>query len=130
MTVSGQVTLYQKDSVLPLAVKVWMMFELPLVGELEPARAAKVPECAPLDTIDVAAPLVVQPENVPVSNPPLVIPPPPEGLIVQVKLADPLALVVSVAFTVTLYVFAVVGVPEIRPLAELMDRPAGRPVAL
>jgi hypothetical protein len=32
--------------------------------------------------------------------------------------------------TVTLEVAAVVGVPEIRPVVELIDRPAGRPVAL
>ena len=41
-----------------------------------------------------------------------------------------LAPVLSVAVTVTLSVPAVVGVPEIRPLLELMDRPAGSPVAL
>jgi len=64
-----------------------------------------VPECAPEETIEVAAPLVVQPEKVPVSNPPLVTPPPPpppEVPIVQVKLADPETLVVSVAVAVTL----------------------------
>ncbi len=55
---------------------------------------------------------------------------PPAGLIVQVKLAEPEALVVSFAVTVTLEVPAVVGVPEMRPEEELMDRPAGRPVAL
>ena len=42
----------------------------------------------------------------------------------------PLAPVPSVAVTVTLDVPAVVGVPEIRPVAELIDRPAGSPVAL
>src|SRR5579859_1371784 len=52
------------------------------------------------------------------------------GLIVHVKLALPWAPVVSVAVTVTLLLPAVVGVPEIRPLLELMDRPAGRPLAL
>ncbi len=55
---------------------------------------------------------------------------PPLELIVQVKLADPDALVVSFAVTVTLEVPAVVGVPEMRPEEELMDSPAGRPVAL
>ena len=55
---------------------------------------------------------------------------PPLGLIVQEKLAEPEALVVSVAVTVTLEVAAVVGVPEIRPEEELIDRPAGRPLAL
>ena len=34
------------------------------------------------------------------------------------------------AVTVTLEVPAVVGVPEISPVEELMDSPAGRPVAL
>ena len=36
----------------------------------------------------------------------------------------------SVAVTVTVLVPAVVGVPEIRPVAALIDSPAGRPVAL
>ena len=49
---------------------------------------------------------------------------------VQVKVADPDALVVSFAVTVTLPELTVVGVPEIRPVVELIDRPAGRPVAL
>ena len=35
----------------------------------------------------------------------------------------------SFAVTVTEPVPGVVGVPEIRPEAELIDRPAGRPVA-
>ena len=51
-------------------------------------------------------------------------------LIVQVKLADPDAPVVSLAVTVVLAVAAVVGVPVIRPVEELMLSPAGRPVAL
>src|SRR5215472_8236269 len=51
-------------------------------------------------------------------------------LTVQVNVADPDAPVVSVAVTVTLPLEAVVGVPEIRPVEELMDTPAGRPVAL
>src|ERR1700733_13405438 len=51
-------------------------------------------------------------------------------LMVQVKPAAPLAPVPSVAVTVTLLLPAVVGVPEIRPVEELIDRPAGRPVAL
>src|SRR6185437_16781244 len=59
-------------------------------------------------------------------NGPVLPPPPP--LIVQVKLADPLAPVVSLAVTTGLYVPPEVGVPEIRPLLEI-DRPGGRPVA-
>src|SRR5436190_5918167 len=58
-------------------------------------------------------------------------PPPPDGLTVQVNCAEPVlaGLELSVAVTVTLYVFAVVGVPEINPVEELIDRPAGRPEA-
>ena len=51
-------------------------------------------------------------------------PPPRPELIVQVKLAEPDAPVVSLAVTVTLKVPAAVGVPEIRPVEELIDRPA------
>jgi hypothetical protein len=51
-------------------------------------------------------------------------------VMVQVKLAVPLAAVVSVAVMVTLVVPAVVGVPVIRPVLVLMDRPAGSPAAL
>src|SRR5215469_15354344 len=71
----------------------------------------------------------------PVSKPGLpsncvtVQPPPPLLLIVQLNDVDPCAPVVSVAVTVTDEVAAVVGVPEIRPLDELIDRPAGRPEA-
>jgi hypothetical protein len=46
---------------------------------------------------------------------------------VQVKLADPLAPVESVALTVTRSAPAVVGAPDIRP-EELIESPAGRPV--
>jgi hypothetical protein len=42
----------------------------------------------------------------------------------------PVAPVVSVALTVTELVPVVVGVPEIRPVAELIDNPAGSPLAL
>ena len=49
---------------------------------------------------------------------------------VQVKAAVPLAPVPSVTVTVTLEVAAVVGVPEISPVVELIDSPAGRPVAV
>src|ERR1035438_3886455 len=50
-------------------------------------------------------------------------------LTVQVNEVLPEAPVVSVAVTVTVEVPAVVGVPEIRP-EELMDSPAGSPVAV
>ena len=48
----------------------------------------------------------------------------------QVKVADPLGPVESVPVTVTLEVPAVFVVPEITPVVELIDRPAGRPLAL
>jgi hypothetical protein len=38
--------------------------------------------------------------------------------------------VVSVAVTTVVYEPAVVAVPEIRPVDELIDRPVGRPFAL
>ena len=50
-------------------------------------------------------------------------------LTVQVNAALPEAPVVSFAVTVTLLDPAVVGVPLIRPLELLIDRPAGNPVA-
>ena len=55
---------------------------------------------------------------------------PPLEFTVQLNEADPVAPVVSVAVTVTVDVPAVVGVPEISPVEELIDSPAGRPVAL
>jgi hypothetical protein len=57
-------------------------------------------------------------------------PVPVEELIAHVKDADPEAPVVSVAVTVTLLDPAVVGVPEMSPVEELIDKPAGRPLAL
>src|SRR5216684_8024094 len=56
-------------------------------------------------------------------------PPPPAVLTVQVKVVAPVAPVVSLAVTVVVEVAAVVGVPVIRP-EELIDSPAGRPVAV
>src|SRR5579863_8631438 len=58
------------------------------------------------------------------------LPPPLLVLTVQLNEADPVAPVVSFAVTVTLEVPAVVGVPEISPVVELIDSPAGRPAAL
>jgi len=55
--------------------------------------------------------------------------PPVVLLTTQLNEADPEAPVPSLAVTVAVDVAAVVGVPVIRP-EELMDRPAGRPVAL
>ena len=74
-TVSGQVTLYQNDSVeAPAgASKVWRIDESPLVTPVEPTCAANVPECGPL-VVTLVVPAEVQPARVPVSKPPLVIP--------------------------------------------------------
>src|ERR1035441_2362498 len=57
-------------------------------------------------------------------------PSPPAVFTVQVKVADPVAPVVSLAIAVTLEVPAAVGVPESRPDVALMESPAGRPGAL
>jgi hypothetical protein len=52
------------------------------------------------------------------------------GLVmVQVKVTDPLAPRLSVAVTVTDGASAVVGVPEMMPVAGPMDNPSGRPRA-
>ncbi len=80
--------------------------------------------------------LAVHGAAVPVSKPGLpsnwaaVQPLPEPDPTAHVKLAVPLAPVVSVAVTVTLLDPAVVGVPEISPVEELIDRPAGKPEAL
>ncbi len=50
-------------------------------------------------------------------------------MIVKVKVAFPVPLPL-VALMVTLYVPAVVGVPEIKPVEVFTVKPAGRPVAL
>ena len=50
------------------------------------------------------------------------------GLIVKVKVALPVPPEL-VALMVTLYVPAVVGVPEINPVEVLTDSPGGNPVA-
>src|SRR3954468_20187850 len=55
--------------------------------------------------------------------------PEPTGLTTQENVAEAVLAAASVAVAVTEYVAAVVGVPEIRP-EELIDRPAGRPVAV
>ena len=76
--------------------------------------------------------LVLELATQPVSLSWPLVPPPPElaALTVQLNEAVPLAPVVSLAVTVTDDVPAVVGVPEISPVEELIDSPAGRPVAL
>jgi hypothetical protein len=101
VTVSGQVTLYQKLSVPePLGtVNVWLMELSPLVGVFAPASPEKLPEWAVL-LIEVV-PVTVQPEKLPVSKPPLVMPPPPpEDVTVTVTVVLCVALP-SVPVTVT-----------------------------
>src|SRR5258708_5464990 len=88
---------------------------LPSVAALAGAPAFSVLEAA---VVLFTAALVVPPE------------PPPLELMVQVNVAEPDAPVPSVAVTVTVEVPAAVGVPEISPVEELADRPAGRPEAL
>ena len=62
------------------------------------------------------------------SSGPAEVQPPPE-VMVQVKLAVPVRDAASVTVTVTFEVPLVVGLPEMRPVEELIDRPAGSPVA-
>jgi len=57
-------------------------------------------------------------------------PPPEEAAIGQLNAADPDAPVLSLAVTVAVDVPAAVGVPEISPVEELTDRPAGSPLPL
>ena len=85
-------------------------------------------EITPEDAVHGAAVPVSKP-GLPSNWAAVQLPPDPEPT-VQVKLALPAAPVVSVAVTVTLELPAVVGVPEIRPVEELIDSPAGRPEAL
>lgn len=80
----------------------------------------------PMDTLAVKPPAhSLDVVYVTWQTPPLVPVP-----IVQVNVADPDAPVVSVAVTVTVLDAAAAGVPEISPAEGLIDRPAGRPVAL
>ncbi len=92
-----------------------------------------MPECAgtPSEVLASTPEVADHGEMLPVSKPGLpnsccAVQPPPDELIVQVKLADPDAPVVSVAVTVTEEVPAVVGVPEIRPVEVWTARPAAR----
>ena len=55
---------------------------------------------------------------------------PPAVPMVQLNVVDPVAPVPSLTVTVADEVPAAVGVPEIRPVEALIDRPAGRPEAL
>src|SRR5215472_16136186 len=92
--------------VLNTLLRVVWMFELPWLGSKMDTFGPKLGVLEPL----------VQPV--------------PALLTVQLKVAEPEAPVVSVAVAVTLPLPAAVGVPEISPVEELMDSPAGSPVAL
>src|SRR5215469_11924906 len=92
--------------VLKTLVSVVWMFELPWLG-------SKIETFGP--KLGVLDPLVH---------------PVPVLFTVQLNVAEPDAPVVSFAVTVTLPLPAAVGVPEISPVEELMDSPAGSPVAL
>jgi hypothetical protein len=71
-TVSGHVWRYQNESVPPAVgtVNVWLTEESPLVGPVDPSRAAYVPVCGAVTTPVV--PALDHPDSVPVSNPGLV----------------------------------------------------------
>jgi hypothetical protein len=119
------------------AVNVCAAVESPFVGEVDPSRAAYMPEWAPVDTM-LVVPVVVHPLKVPVSNPPFVMPVPPAGLMVNVTFVECVA-DGAVPVTVTVYVPAE-AVPEFRVSVELFpavtlvglklaDAPAGTPLA-
>jgi hypothetical protein len=104
--------LIDKPAGSPLAeyVNVW-----PEVESLaETCRLAAVP------TVAVCVPGFVTVTVLPVEDP----------LTFQLKAALAASPVVSVAVTTDVYEPAVVGVPEIRPVEELIDTPAGSPFAL
>src|SRR5690349_9860650 len=111
-------------------VTVWLSFSVEVLP-LPPSHSFQVPVRAARPVLLVIGPLVPVQSTAPDSKPgflsrlPVGVPPP---LIVQVKLVEPVAPVVSRAVTVTFAVVAVVGVPETRPVPLLMDSPAGRPV--
>jgi hypothetical protein len=94
----------------------------PFVGEVVPSSAAYVPEWLVVLIVS-DAPLVVQPLNVPVSNPPLTTtdPPPPAGLTVSVTAVECVALA-AVPVTVTVYVPA--GVDAAVLIVSVDDPPA------
>jgi hypothetical protein len=104
-TVSGQATLYQNDSFDDPAgaVNVCAMELSPLNGAVLPTCADQVPERAVVLTD--AAPAAVQPLSVPVSKPPLVIPPGGGGVALTVRPIDALCVAdVPLPVTVTGYV--------------------------
>ena len=120
-------------------VKVWLIELSPFVGLVPPMRAEYVPECAPPLTT-AAVPTVVQPVKLPVSNPPLVMPP-LEGAVTPRVTA--VVCVAEAPAPVTVIVYVPAGVvadvanvsredpPElIGFVANVAVVPAGMPLAL
>jgi hypothetical protein len=104
VTVSGQVSLYQKESpVVPAgAVKVCETELSPFVGFALPSSAHQIPPWQPEFVTDSNAPAVVQPDSVPVSKPPFTTPPPPLEVTVRATVVACVALV-PVPVTVSEY---------------------------
>ena len=77
--------MYQNDSVVTPdgTVKVWLIDESPLVGNVEPSCAAYVPACG-LDVVVAVVPADVQPDRLPNSKSPFVRPPPDGAVTVSV----------------------------------------------
>ena len=132
--------MYQKVRLPPAAgaVKVCAIELSPLVGVVAPTWAAYDPLCPPLTT-ELAAPLGVQPESVPVSNPPLTMPPPLAGGVTVSETLVVCVAEVPVPVTVTGYVPAVVLATTEKVSVELLPEvtltglneavvPAGRPL--
>jgi hypothetical protein len=106
--------LYQNDNVeVPEVVNVWEIVESPLVGPWFPSIAAWLPERAPELTMVSAGPDTVQPLKVPVSKPPLTMPPVAAGFTVQLNEVLPEA-VPDDAVTVTDEVPLAVALADVR----------------
>src|SRR5712692_3867607 len=112
---------------LPVAtVNVCTILLSPLVGAVPPICAAYVPECAPLLTTAVV-PDGVQPVGLPVSNPPLTMPPVTGAVTVSVNVAEcgpPLA-AVPVTMMVELPVAALLATVRVSVEVPLVLTEAG-----
>src|SRR5215472_13276805 len=110
------------------AVNVWVRVLSPFVGLVLPNLAQYVPPWQPEFTTLSEGPEAVQPNRLPVSKPPLVIPPPPPlGFTVTVTVAV-CVLLPSVPVTVTVYVPAPTDVPTVT--LSVADPPAATLVGL
>src|SRR6266487_2233041 len=109
-----------------------MVMHLPTTSSLPSERT--VHSCAPVWLQPhswMALPLSLIPERSSTHIPLMPVIGPVPGLrTCQTNDADPEVPPLAVAVTVTLLLPAVVGTPAIRPVAELMDSPAGKPAAL